>query len=170
MRHDGTSSDNYIISDSGITENDAIGSNKNVVSDSNNAYLSMSPGFPCTCIVCKYPYIAGQHNIVSNRNQPWPICIYRVATIVFKILSCGKPVSKAIIHCRFLRRCPPRTIFLIMSIILMPFSSLQSNLQRIADTTCSHQTALCHIEPKPFFRAASFHLKWMCFHYILKVG
>ena len=111
MRHDGTSSDNYIISDSGITKDDAIGSNKNIISDSNNAYLSMSPGFSCTRIVCKYPYIAGQHNIVSNRNQPWPICIYRVATIVFKILSCGKPVSKAIIHCRFLRRCPPRVQF-----------------------------------------------------------
>ena len=107
MRHDGTSSDNYIISDSGITKDDAIGSNKNIISDSNNAYLSMGPGFSCTRIVCKYPYIAGQHNIVSNRNQPWPICIYRVATIVFKILSCGKPVSEAIIHCSFLRRCPP---------------------------------------------------------------
>ena len=107
MCHDGTCSNNYIIADPGIAENNAIGSDKNVISDSNNAYLSMSPGFSCTRIMCKYPYIAGQHNIVSNRNQPWPICIYGITAIVFKILSCGKPVSKAIIHCRFLRRCPP---------------------------------------------------------------
>lgn len=107
MCHDGTCSNNYIIADPGITENNAIGSDKNVISDSNNAYLSMSPGFSCTRIVCKYPYIAGQHNIVSNRNQPWPICIYGITAIVFKILSCGKPVSEAIIHCRFLRGCPP---------------------------------------------------------------
>lgn len=130
MCHDGTCSNNYIIADPGIAENNAIGSDKNVISDSNNAYLSMSPGFSCTRIMCKYPYIAGQHNIVSNRNQPWPICIYGITAIVFKILSCGKPVSKAIIHCRFLRGCPPpRTIFLIMSIILMPVlpSTVQSS-------------------------------------------
>lgn len=130
MCHDGTCSNNYIIADPGIAENNAIGSDKNVISDSNNAYLSMSPGFSCTRIMCKYPYIAGQHNIVSNRNQPWPICIYGITAIVFKILSCGKPVSEAIIHCRFLRRCPPpRTIFLIMSIILMPVlpSTVQSS-------------------------------------------
>ena len=56
MCHDGTCSNNYIIADPGIAENNAIGSDKNVISDSNNAYLSMSPGFSCTRIMCKYPY------------------------------------------------------------------------------------------------------------------
>lgn len=46
MCHDGTCSNNYIIADPGIAENNAIGSDKNVISDSNNAYLSMSPAFP----------------------------------------------------------------------------------------------------------------------------
>ena len=109
MCHDGTCSNNYIIADPGITENNAIGSDKNVISDSNNAYLSMSPGFSCTRIVCKYPYIAGQHNIVSNRNQPWPICIYRIAAVILKVFSGRKSVSEAVVHCSFLRRCSPQT-------------------------------------------------------------
>lgn len=58
MRHDRTSTDNYIITDSGITENDTVCSDKDIVPYPNNSYLGMCSYFYGTRVMHKNSHIA----------------------------------------------------------------------------------------------------------------
>ena len=66
--YDRARTNNYIISNSGIAENNTICSDKNIVSYFHNAYFGMRPCLHRTCIVCKDSHIACQCDIVTNRN------------------------------------------------------------------------------------------------------
>lgn len=103
VRHHRSSTNNHIIPNACIAENDTICSNKHIASYPDNSYFCMCTSLDGTSIMRKNPHITRQRHIIPNRNQPRPIRINRITAVILEILSCCKTVSKTIVHCGFLR-------------------------------------------------------------------
>ena len=100
--NDGTCSDNDIIANSCITKNDAACSDKDIVANLNNANFCMCAYLDSTCIMCKEPDPTGQSYIIPDGDQPRPISIDRISTVVLKVFSRLESMSNAVFHGFFL--------------------------------------------------------------------
>ena len=92
--HNRPCSDNYIVADSCVTQNNAACTNKNVISNLDDSDFCMHASQCRACVMCQEFYIWRQCHIISYRNQPRPIRINRIATVILEVFPALNPCSK----------------------------------------------------------------------------
>lgn len=123
--YDGTGPNDHVVSNAGIAKNNAVRSDKDVVSDFDNANSGVNTGFGGAGIVSQKPNVACQRHIVSDRDQPGSVRVNGIAAVVLKVPAGGKAMGIAVVHCGFFGTCPRGGT----KRFKMSFNPIQSKLQ-----------------------------------------